>query len=112
MNNEEMQNSYIQRYLSVIEAKINTLLSAKVYLRAQDDSDDENTEQASVAKAIKLVIGETEKPKQIRSDNIIRTLDANLNHPECSNQNIEPFSLNLLFIQQLRLDEYPDWSGF
>jgi len=56
----EMLDEFIATYLAVIEAKLNTLLSAKIYLRSQDPDNDEDF---SAADAIREVLGKVERPK-------------------------------------------------
>lgn len=59
----DMQDDFISMYLAVIEAKLNTLLSVKIYLRSQDpDNDDEFTP----ADAVREVLGKVEQPKIIQ----------------------------------------------
>merc|ERR1711976_32729 len=53
---------YIGTYLAVIEAKLNQLLSAKIYLRSQDPDNDEDF---TAGDAIREVLGKIEKPRII-----------------------------------------------
>jgi len=56
----ETLDSFLDKYLAVIEAKLNNLLSAKIYLRHQTE---DNEDDFTPADAVREVLGAVEKPK-------------------------------------------------